>query len=121
VPGYFLDAYAMMEILRANPAYGAYLDDDLGTSILHRYEVHFHLLRELGREEADAGIAAFRPMQVDIEEEDVLEASAFRLRQRRSKLSFADALGYAMARRRDLRFLTGDEAFRAVPRVEFVK
>jgi predicted nucleic acid-binding protein len=121
LPGYFLDAYAMLEILKANKAYDAYLDDDLATSILHRYEVHYHLLHELGPEEAAQGVAAFRPMEVAIEEDDMLEASAFRLEHRRARLSYADALGYAMARRRGSRFLTGDEAFRTLRGVEFVK
>lgn len=121
VGGFFLDAYAMMEILRASKAYDAYLDEDLATSLLHRYEVHYHLLKELDAEEAAEGFATFRPLQVEIDEDDVVQASGFRLERRSSGISFADALGYAMAERRSLRFLTGDKAFRGLRNVEFVR
>ena len=56
-------------------------------------------------------------------DEDLFEAAVFREKQRgrRRKLSYVDALGYVIARRLSLRFLTGDDAFRGLPNVLFVK
>lgn len=118
---FFLDAYALIEIALANPAYEPYLLEDLATSAIHRLEAHYHLLRIGGPEIADGTLAAFRPFEVDIVDDDIRQASGFRLGQRARGYSFADALGYTMAQRRGMRFLTGDKAFKGVKGVEFVR
>ena len=43
------------------------------------------------------------------------------LRKRRLDLSYADALGYAVSLRLRLKFLTGDDAFKNLDNVEFVR
>jgi hypothetical protein len=42
-------------------------------------------------------------------------------RARKVDFSYADAIGYAMSGRLRLRYLTGDDAFKGLPNVEFVK
>jgi len=56
---------------------------------------------------------------VEPEDEWLLEAMA--LKARRPRLSYADTIGYTAARRLGARFLTGDEAFRRLPDVEFCR
>jgi len=56
---------------------------------------------------------------VEPEDEWLFEAMA--LKARRPKLSYADTIGYTTARRLGARFLTGDEAFRRLPDVEFCR
>lgn len=56
---------------------------------------------------------------MDPDDECLFEAMALKLR--RPKLSYADAIGYTMARRFGARFLTGDEAFRRLADVEFCR
>jgi predicted nucleic acid-binding protein len=43
------------------------------------------------------------------------------LRKRKVDLSYADAIGYAVSLRLKLKFLTGDEAFKNLENVAFVK
>ena len=41
--------------------------------------------------------------------------------RRKVSLSYADGLGYEVAQRMEIKFLTGDEAFKGLENVEFVK
>ena len=43
------------------------------------------------------------------------------LKNKGLNISYVDAVGYQVARERKIKFLTGDEAFRDLPDVEFVK
>ena len=56
-------------------------------------------------------------------DEDYVEASALRLELRRQgrNLSLVDALGYVLARRLGVPFLTGDRAFEGLDGVEYVR
>lgn len=118
---YFLDTNAMIEIERGNRAYRPYLSRAHATSVLHLYEMAYAVHRDRGEERARRAVSDFRPFCVGVEDEDMIAASAFRLSQRRRRYSYADALGYQMAVRRGMRFLTGDRAFKGLKRVEFVR
>ena len=43
------------------------------------------------------------------------------LKIKNKHLSIPDAIGYTIAQRHDAKFLTGDEDFRDMPNIEFVK
>ena len=58
-----------------------------------------------------------RSLAVEIPDDWIFEAMALKLS--RPALSYADAIGYTASRRVGARFLTGDEAFRRMPDVEF--
>lgn len=118
---YFLDAYAMVAILEGHPAYSPYAEGSFATNRLHLYELHYHELRARDRTKAFEALRLFGPFEQRIEDDDIAAASAFRLANRRKRFSYADALGYQMAVRRGMRFLTGDRAFRGMRHVEFVR
>jgi len=50
---------------------------------------------------------------------DIKQATELKLRKK--VMSFADVIGYVMARKYGVKFLTGDEDFRGMKNVEFVK
>ena len=56
-------------------------------------------------------------------DDDVKDGMKRRLELRKKKLdlSYADAIGYAVSLRLMLMFLTGDDAFKNLEKVEFVK
>ncbi len=56
-------------------------------------------------------------------DEYVKEAMKMRLRLKAGKthLSYADALGYQLSKKLGMEFLTGDDAFKHLANVEFVK
>ena len=82
-------------------------------------ELYLAVLRDRGEADAQRQFRRFRTIVVDLEDEWLFEAMALKLR--RSKLSYVDAIGYTAARRTGARFLTGDEAFRRLPDVEFCR
>jgi predicted nucleic acid-binding protein len=83
-------------------------------------EVFYALLRD-GKSESEAQglIAALQPHVIDFSFEDVLGAMAVRVQmvRKRRNLSYVDAIGYYVARKRRLRFLTRDPGFRGLPGV----
>jgi len=121
---FFLDAYAMREYLRGNTAYRQYfLGHELKTSLLNLIELYYILLRDEDEEEADSSFLAFKQYEAEITDNDVREAMKFRLssKARKENISYADAVGYAMAERLGAAFLTGDDAFEGKRHVKFVK
>ena len=58
---------------------------------------------------------------VELEPNLIKEAALFRLQNKKLDLSYVDALGYIVAKRHNVLFLTGDDAFEKLPNVEFVK
>ena len=82
-------------------------------------ELYLALLRNHGETEAQRQFRRFQSILVDPEDAWLFEAMA--LKVRRPKLSYADAIGYTAARQTGARFLTGDEAFRRLPDVEFCR
>jgi predicted nucleic acid-binding protein len=124
-PEYFLDTYAMMEYVGGNRAYLKYFSSAsrLRTSILNLMELYFHVLRDAGEDAADSTYAQFKQYVVQLSDEDVKNGMKFRLRSmsKRLDVSYTDAVGFATSERLGTKFLTGDEAFKRLPNVEFVK
>jgi hypothetical protein len=125
IPDYFLDTYAMMEYVGGNRAYLKYFSSTsrLRTSILNLMELYFHTLRDAGELAADNTFAQFKQYIVPLTDEDVKNGMKFRLRSmsKRLDISYTDAVGYITSERLGTRFLTGDEAFKHLSNVEFVK
>ena len=118
---YFFDSYALMEVLFGNKEYAERTTGaGMVTSSANLLEVHYHLTVRRGKHDADLAYATFKEAIAEIEEDDVKNASVFRAANRKKNLSFIDCLGYAMAKRRGMRFLTGDKAFKGMENVEFV-
>jgi hypothetical protein len=113
----------MIEYLAGNKRYSKYFEHELHTSKLNLMELYFLVLREHGESTADRVYATFRAFEVSFDDEDVKEAMKMRLRLKagRTHLSYADALGYQLSKKLDVKFLTGDDAFEQLPKVEFVK
>lgn len=90
------------------------------TSVFHLYELHVQIAKAGSQEAADVAFRTLRNIALAVEDDDVLEASRLKMERRKLGFSYADALGYAMARRRSMPFVTGDQAFRGLDGVEFV-
>ena len=106
-------------MVRGNPRYRRYLGAELRTSVWNLVELYLAILRDRGETEAQRQFAWFRTIAINPEDGWLFEAMG--LKSRRPKLSYADAIGYTAARRLGARFLTGDEAFRRLPDVEFCR
>ncbi len=94
------------------------------TTWLNLMEVYYALLRD-GETEAKARgvVQAGRGYLLEFSLEDVLDAMALRHRWRRrgKAISYVDAIGFHLAQKHGLAFLTGDPAFRRIHGVTFVR
>jgi predicted nucleic acid-binding protein len=86
-------------------------------------ETYYAVLRDYGESAAEKAYSATAKYAIEFEDEDVKNGMKKRLelRKKRLDLSYADAIGYAVSLRLKLKFLTGDEAFKNLDNVEFVK
>ncbi len=118
---YFLDTYAIIEIIKGNKNYEKYLNFLFYTSIFNLYELYYILLRDRGEVFARNYFNNFKEFVIPINESSIFFASKFRIDFSKKKFSYIDALGYAMAFSNDVKFLTGDKEFENLENVEFVK
>ena len=119
---FFLDTYALYEFALGNEAFKKYFTSvESITTIMNLYELYYSLLRENLSSIAENFLERFLPVCVEIEPKLIKEASKFRLQNKKLDLSYIDALGYVIAKKHNAKFLTGDESFRKMDNVEFVK
>lgn len=115
---YFFDTYALVEIYRANKNYEKYKDSRFVTSYLNLIEFDYYLLKTKGDRNLFNRLKEFT---VEVEDEDVKKANEFKLEHKKKDLSFVDCIGYMIAKRAGIKFLTGDKHFENRDNVEFVK
>jgi predicted nucleic acid-binding protein len=120
---YFFDTYALLEIFYGNERYRKYLDEEVITMKLNLMEIYYHLLREEGEDVANQYYDETLEYAIDFDDRDIKESMRFRLKMKKEKknLSYVDALGYAIAEKLGIKFLTGDKAFEGMDNVEYVK
>ena len=119
---FFLDTYSMYELAIGNENYKKYFTEvECITTIMNLYELYYSLLRENLPLIAENFLERFLSVCVEIEPKLVKEAATFRLQNKKLDLSYIDTLGYVIAKKHNARFLTGDERFRNMDNVEFVK
>jgi len=121
---YFYDSYAVIEYLKGNENYRHYFDDANGIlTKLNLMEVYFKLLSTADSRTAKEALTSFSKYLVDFDLHNIEEAMKLRLnfkQNRRQEISYADALGYHLAKQNGTKFLTGDNEFRGLDNVEFV-
>lgn len=116
---YFFDTYAFFEILRGNPRYERYKNAAIVTTIFNLAELASGLKKEISEPLADEYVDKYWMFVVDITRDDVKKAT--NLKVKRKKMSIPDCIGYTVAQRLQIQFLTGDDDFKDLQNVEFVK
>src|SRR3989338_4287013 len=115
---FFFDTYAICEIIKGNPAYKEFARAGGSTTLFNLAELNYSLKRQ-GKERADEQTKDYASCLVEVSVADVLEAMSLRVMRR--AFSVPDAIGYVVAKRLGLKFLTGDKEFQGMDNVEFVK
>jgi hypothetical protein len=119
---YYLDSYAMLSYLEGNKSLSPYFEEEnLVTSSFNIAELYYHLLSRKGEQLADEWTIPFVAISSNPSPLTIKNAMKFRLTNKKKSLSYADCIGYQMAKERNLKFLTGDIQFKGLPNVEFVK
>ncbi len=116
---YFLDAYALMEILRQNPVFKPFAHVKFVTTKLNLFEVYRKLLINYGEETAGPFLENYYPHARPLDRK--MLRTAVHLKLQKKRLTVNDCIGYALARRLNIPFLTGDSAFQDMEGVEYVK
>ncbi len=120
----FFDTYAIVELNKGNTNYSKYLDSTLVTTLLNLMEFYNTLLRENAKEIAIAKFNKYLPSCIQLNSDIIKEAVEFRLefnKETKFKISYVDAIGYIISLKLGIEFLTGDDAFKDLKNVEFVK
>ena len=116
---YFFDTYALVEIIEKNPNFVKYFDEVIATSLLNIIELYYAMLRDLGENKAESSYYQFKDCAIEIKDEVIFDAMKLKLKNK--QLSYVDCIGYETASKNNLKFLTGDKAFKNMPNVEFVQ
>lgn len=118
---FFFDSYALLEMVYENPVYAAYKDKNAITTKLNAFEVYTACLRDHGQAYADRVLAGLTQTIVDFDLNVVANAAMLRNQFSRQRLSMTDVIGYTLSLQKNVRFLTGDQQFKDLPNVEYVK
>src|SRR3989338_6850856 len=118
---YFFDTYALIEIIKGNPNYKEYLNEEFITTRFNLMELYYSLLRLFNEQTAERYFDLFFPKCVSVKNETIKAAMKFRLVQRRKKnlVSYVDCIGYTISLENDIRILTGEKYFLGLRNVEF--
>ena len=118
---YCLDTYALVEIGEGNPRFSFLLNEDYVIADIALAEFYGVLLRGKGLAVADAWKQRYEPYCVALSFSSLIEAVKFRFANKHLGLSFFDAVGYAFSQENGYTFVTGDQAFKGMKGVKFVK
>ena len=120
---FFFDSYALIEIIKGNKSYKKYLKERVILTKLNLMEIYYSILKDYSEEKADHYYSFYLPACIPVPDNIVKKAMKFKLKMRlqNKRLSYQDCIGYLLALENNLKFLTGDEEFRSMENVEFVK
>lgn len=117
--GYFFDAYALLRWHAGSASYARFEGEPIITERGHLYEFSRAVFKTQGAKAVMPALSGLRANEIHPQGADFVDA--MKLKVRHPRLSNADALGYVLARREGLRFLTGDTAFKKLVGVEYVE
>ncbi|MBI4044067.1 MAG: PIN domain-containing protein [Candidatus Diapherotrites archaeon] len=115
---YFFDSYAIAEFNNGNSAFLPYENAVGILTIFNLAELNYAMKRDK-KPMADELTRKYSTMLVDVKIEDITRAMDLRMKNK--TLSIPDVIGYTVAKRYGVRFLTGDKEFEKMENVEFVK
>ena len=123
---YFFDTYALHKISQGDSSYASYTKDvNIATTRLNLMELYYGYIARGEMDTAETLFGYFKQFCVRIDDETVKEAMRERSRLKKNtkgcNVSYVDCIGYIVARKLNLRFLTGDKEFEGLENVEFVK
>jgi len=119
---FFFDSYALIEIYEKNLNFEKYAKASAVTSFFQVYEVYHSLIRNgYSKEEITDFFEFMQNLCIDLDFNWIPQSVEFRKEHKKRELSYADCLGYIIARELNIKFLTGDKEFEDLPNVEFVK
>lgn len=118
---YFFDSYAIVEIIKGNPNYARYTQDEVVLTIFNLAEIYWSALNKLEEKAAEEIYVQYKSSLVEINDDVLKNAMKFRKQHKTKGFSYTDCIGYCCALENDLKFLTGDKEFKGMDNVESVQ
>lgn len=118
---YFFDTYAVIEILKGNKNYKKFENSMIFLTKLNLFELHYAVLRNSCKKEANEILDKYYDFVIDFDNTIIKKASELKLKLKKRKISMTDSIGYILAAKLDVKFLTGDKEFEHMDNVEFIK
>lgn len=116
---YFFDTYALLRTYLGEAAFARFAAVPVITDHGCLFEFTRQIMVRKNAKAAREALVGLRAERIVPADDDLVEAA--KLMRKLPRLSAQDAMGYTLARRERLLFLTGDRAFRNLPGVEFVE
>ncbi|HLD87242.1 MAG TPA: PIN domain-containing protein [Candidatus Nanoarchaeia archaeon] len=118
----FFDTYALIETVAGNPNFLPLAKEStIILTQLNLMEFYYQLSLAYGAKVAQGYLERYEELCVPFSTETIMEAMDFRKENKKRKLSYADCIGYTVAKKSGALFLTGDKEFKDLPNVLFVK
>jgi len=121
---YFADSYAIIEMLKGNENFRSYQSEQLITTEFNICEVAFAVCRDYpGNAPQILNVVRKMVHLQSTRDEDYCSGAIWRKNGSRDgkKLSTIDCVGYSVANRLNIPFLTGDREFSDMENVQFVQ
>lgn len=117
---YFADSYAIIELVRANANYRPFLDAHLEYTQLNLFEAYHAFAKQWGEKRANELMDGLqKPTEFD--NDTIRRAALMKMHFKERRMSMADVIGYVVAIKKGIPFLTGDQQFKDLPNVAFVR
>ena len=117
---YFFDTYAIIEIIEGNKNYEPYIESEIIINNFTFAELCYNLFKDKNVN-LDNYSKKYSKYIMSVNPEWIEEAMKFRIEWKDRKVSIPDCIGYIMAKKLEIKFLTGDKEFKDLENVEFVK
>ena len=117
---FLFDTYAILEIVRGSKNYSNYLNCGIVINVFIFAELCYKLIREKTYNKENY-ISKYSSFIIEASPETIKKAMEFRVENIKKNLSMTDCISYIMSKKLGIKFLTGDEEFRNLDNVEFIK
>jgi len=111
----------MREILKENKKFEKFKHTLNFTGSINLLELYYLIEKDLDFEKAEEVIGIFKEISIEPNLKDIKMAAKFRIENAKKKFSYINCPGYSIGINRGMKFLTGDEGFKNIRNVEFMK
>ena len=118
---FFFDTYAFIEVIKGNENYKRYSNSNPITAIFNIKELYYILLKDFGKDIADLHVDKYVNFVVEAPLWVIKKAMEFKLLHKKENLSCTDCIGYILAIKSGIKFLTGDRKSKDRQNVEFIR
>ena len=116
-----LDTYALVEIWRGNPAFLRLFNENFVITDFALAEFYIFLYKQEKEKEADSWNETLSVYSRSISRSTLIKSLKYRYDNKKENLSIIDSVGYIYALENELKFVTGDKAFKGKDNVLFIQ